>query len=365
MPLTEVQDTQCRPGERPIACGTAAVLPRGCSQRRQAVAVQVPLPRQGEAACRWASGLDVTSPRREGTGAGARTVSQRQRSSGTGSRRRSERPGQRCQHALSQWRESGTASKAHVWVAHHAERCPPPPGGQPVSLAWRRVPSPRFTAPELLATHPQDRAARGARHGASRIASSVSGVSLWRRDRPVRARPSPRSAGRAYAASRPRIKPLSARKRCPRCFGPSIGTTRLAIARPELALWLLARTFVRTGELIGAKWSEFDLEGEYPVWVVPAERMKMRTEHVVPLARQVIKVLGELRTLAGLSRLRAAGPQSGKADQQQHHAVRPVPPWLQTQHDWSWLSSDRLDHAQRGRFSKRCDRAPTRPLRAQ
>lgn len=69
-----------------------------------------------------------------------------------------------------------------------------------------------------------------------------------------------------------------------------------------LALWVLARTFVRTGELIGAEWAEFQLEGRDPLWIIPAVRMKMRTEHLVPLARQVVAVLKELRTLAGKSR---------------------------------------------------------------
>ena len=44
----------------------------------------------------------------------------------------------------------------------------------------------------------------------------------------------------------------------------------------------MALTFVRTSELIGAKWSEFDLAAGR--WNIPAERMKMRTPHIVPLA---------------------------------------------------------------------------------
>lgn len=48
----------------------------------------------------------------------------------------------------------------------------------------------------------------------------------------------------------------------------------------RLALQLLAQTFVRTTELIGAEWAEFDLENA--LWIIPAERMKMRTEHASP-----------------------------------------------------------------------------------
>lgn len=62
------------------------------------------------------------------------------------------------------------------------------------------------------------------------------------------------------------------------------------------ALKLIALTFVRTGELIGARWDEFDLEARE--WRIPAERMKMRTPHVVPLSDQaadVVRCLRELR----------------------------------------------------------------------
>ena len=67
----------------------------------------------------------------------------------------------------------------------------------------------------------------------------------------------------------------------------------------RFAIKLLALTFVRTSELIEAKWSEFDLEAER--WDIPAERMKMRTPHIVPLARQTIEVLEMLRPLSGHS----------------------------------------------------------------
>ncbi len=67
----------------------------------------------------------------------------------------------------------------------------------------------------------------------------------------------------------------------------------------RIAIRLLALTFVRTGELIAAKWSEFDLENAR--WDVPAERMKMRTSHIVPLSRQALESLAELHTLTGAS----------------------------------------------------------------
>ena len=67
----------------------------------------------------------------------------------------------------------------------------------------------------------------------------------------------------------------------------------------RLALKLMALTFVRTSELIGARWSEFNLKAAR--WDIPAERMKMRTPHIVPLARQSIEVLETLHDLTGNS----------------------------------------------------------------
>lgn len=70
-----------------------------------------------------------------------------------------------------------------------------------------------------------------------------------------------------------------------------------------LALRLLCLTFARTSELINATWDEFrDLDGEAPTWEIPAERMKMRQAHVVPLAPQAVAILDELRAIGGGSR---------------------------------------------------------------
>jgi len=65
--------------------------------------------------------------------------------------------------------------------------------------------------------------------------------------------------------------------------------------RTRLAMQLMALTFVRTGELIGARWEEFDLDAAR--WVIPADRMKMRTPHVVPLSRQALAVLADVQQL--------------------------------------------------------------------
>ncbi len=68
----------------------------------------------------------------------------------------------------------------------------------------------------------------------------------------------------------------------------------------RLALQLLAQTFVRTNELIGAEWAEFDLDNA--LWIIPAERMKMKAEHVVPLTRQTLAILAEIKETSDGSR---------------------------------------------------------------
>lgn len=69
----------------------------------------------------------------------------------------------------------------------------------------------------------------------------------------------------------------------------------------RFALQLIALTFVRTSELIEARWSEIDLEAAE--WRIPAERMKMRTPHIVPLSAQAVDALRCLHELKGLSDL--------------------------------------------------------------
>ena len=63
---------------------------------------------------------------------------------------------------------------------------------------------------------------------------------------------------------------------------------------------LLAQTFVRTNELIGAEWVEFDLDNA--LWIIPAERMKMKAEHVVPLTKQALALLHEIKETSEGSR---------------------------------------------------------------
>lgn len=66
----------------------------------------------------------------------------------------------------------------------------------------------------------------------------------------------------------------------------------------RIALLFTIYTLVRTNETRFAEWSEFEnLDGKEPLWRIPASRMKMRFEHLVPLAPSVVALLKELRAL--------------------------------------------------------------------
>jgi integrase len=69
----------------------------------------------------------------------------------------------------------------------------------------------------------------------------------------------------------------------------------------RLALQLLALTFTRPGNIASAEWSEFDIATG--VWSIPAAKMKMREPFRLPLSRQALAVLDELRTITGGGRL--------------------------------------------------------------
>jgi integrase len=67
-------------------------------------------------------------------------------------------------------------------------------------------------------------------------------------------------------------------------------TTRLAIE-------FMMHTFVRTSELIQAKWSEVNIDEA--TWTIPSSRMKMKKAHIVPLTTRSLKILEELRRYNG------------------------------------------------------------------
>ena len=78
----------------------------------------------------------------------------------------------------------------------------------------------------------------------------------------------------------------------------------------KYALRLLPYVFLRSKEIRGAEWTEIDFDAAE--WVIPAERMKsakgMRSPHIVPLARQVVNILKDLRQYSGGGRLLFPSP---------------------------------------------------------
>jgi len=69
----------------------------------------------------------------------------------------------------------------------------------------------------------------------------------------------------------------------------------------QYALQLLIYTFTRSGEIRGATWDEFDFKKS--IWKIPAERMKMGTEHLVPLSKQALSVLVKVQEISGIEKL--------------------------------------------------------------
>lgn len=66
------------------------------------------------------------------------------------------------------------------------------------------------------------------------------------------------------------------------------------------AAWIVVRTSSRPGMVRFAEWSEFDFDAQ--LWSVPAAKMKMRRDHIVPLSDQVVADLANLQRYTGRSR---------------------------------------------------------------
>lgn len=65
----------------------------------------------------------------------------------------------------------------------------------------------------------------------------------------------------------------------------------------RIAIKLMLLTFVRTNELLNAKWKEINFNEK--VWIIPAERMKMRKAHIVPLSTQTVQLFENLKAFGG------------------------------------------------------------------
>ena len=91
--------------------------------------------------------------------------------------------------------------------------------------------------------------------------------------------------------------------------GGFIGKLRERQATAAMALEFLILTAARSGEVLGARWAEFDLEGK--VWDIPAARMKAGCEHRVPLSRRALAIL-ETLAAARTGEFVFAGQKAGK-----------------------------------------------------
>ncbi|MDB5783606.1 MAG: integrase [Caballeronia mineralivorans] len=112
-------------------------------------------------------------------------------------------------------------------------------------------------------------------------------------------------------ALKPRVKRNFARvseKELPELLRKIDGYDGTPVTR--LALRLMALTFVRTTELIGARWEEFEIKGNRGTWRIPPQRMKMKDPHMVPLARQTIAILEQLREFTGNGELLFPGDRN-------------------------------------------------------
>lgn len=89
----------------------------------------------------------------------------------------------------------------------------------------------------------------------------------------------------------------------------------------RLTLLFQAYTFARPGEIRKAEWEEIEID----MWKIPAEKMKMKRTHWIPLSHQAIKVLEELRGISGDSRFlfpSIRSPKTPMSDMTVNAAIR-------------------------------------------
>lgn len=253
------------------------------------------------------------------------------------------------------------AKQAHTWTPEHAERVMrrfqndvfPWIGARPIA---------DLTAPDLLAVlrRIESRSVLDTAHRALQTCSAVFRYAV--------------ATGRAprdpCADLRGALPPVRGKHHAAITDPKAVGELLRALEGYQgslvtrCALRLAPLVFVRPGELRRAEWAEIDLEaGE---WRIPAEKMKARVEHIVPLSRQAVAVLREVQPLTGGGRyvfpsLRTAErPMSENAvlaalrrmgygkDQMTGHGFRSLASTLLNEQGWSRDAIERqLAHAER------------------
>ncbi len=156
------------------------------------------------------------------------------------------------------------------------------------------VPIAELTAPMMLeALRKVER--RGATETAGRILQRISAIMRYAIQTGRASYNPAQDLKGALKAAKKEHRPALPRAELPEFF------RRLAVEplnpATRLAFHLLMLTMTRPGEVRFARWDEFDLDRAE--WRIPAERMKMRAPHIVPLSRQALTVLNELRQLTG------------------------------------------------------------------
>ena len=132
----------------------------------------------------------------------------------------------------------------------------------------------------------------------------------------------------------------------------------------QLMIWLVVRTACRPGMARFAEWSEFDLEEG--LWTTPAEKMKTRREHIIPLSPQTLADLHELYEMTGQERYLFPGQGSvnpvvsentinkalralGYKDRLVGHGARHTASTLLNDHNWDYrLVDSQLAHKIQG-----------------
>ena len=151
-----------------------------------------------------------------------------------------------------------------------------------------------LTTPQILATVRKVEK-RGAIETAGRVLQRISAVLRYAiQTGRIDHNPALALSG-ALTAAKVENRPALPRSELPEFY------RRLAAANlyqpTRIAMHLLMLIFVRPGELRGARWDEFDIERAE--WRIPAERMKMRAPHIVPLSQQALALLASLQALTG------------------------------------------------------------------
>jgi integrase len=82
---------------------------------------------------------------------------------------------------------------------------------------------------------------------------------------------------------------------------------------------LLLLTGARTMEVLSARWEQFDLERERGTWTKPASTTKTKSEHIVPLSKEALELLRQMREAAGDSPFLFPGDQSGHVGNPKKH----------------------------------------------